>query len=182
MKQNTNSLLPIESIQSKIFVIRGKKVLIDRHLAELYGVPTKVLNQAVKRNIKRFPLDFVFELTEEEIHNLRSQIVTSSWGGLRYKPYAFTENGVAMLSSVLNSERAIQVNIQIMRVFTKLREMLSTHEELKKKFEEWEKKYDTRPNKMDGRVQTVLEAFEEIKRLLNPSTNNKKRIGFIQED
>ena len=182
MKQNTNSLLPIESIQSKIFVIRGKKVLIDRHLAELYGVPTKVLNQAVKRNIKRFPLDFVFELTEEEIHNLRSQIVTSSWGGLRYKPYAFTENGVAMLSSVLNSERAIQVNIQIMRVFTKLREMLSTHEELKKKFEEWEKKYDTRLNKMDGRVQTVLEAFEEIKRLLNPSTNNKKRIGFIQED
>ncbi len=172
----------MESIQSKIFVIRGKKVLIDRHLAELYGVPTKVLNQAVKRNIKRFPLDFVFELTEEEIHNLRSQIVTSSWGGLRYKPYAFTENGVAMLSSVLNSERAIQVNIQIMRVFTKLREMLSTHEELKKKFEEWEKKYDTRLNKMDGRVQTVLEAFEEIKRLLNPSTNNKKRIGFIQED
>jgi len=181
MKQNSNSLLPIETIQSKIFVIRGKKVLIDRHLAELYGVKTKVLNQAVKRNIYRFPVDFMFQLTREEATNWKSQIVTSNNDtmGLRKIPYAFTENGVAMLSSVLNSTKAIEVNIQIMRVFTKLREMLSTHEELKKKFEEWEKKYDSRLNKIDGRVQTVLEAFEEIKRLLNPSSDNKKRIGFI---
>jgi hypothetical protein len=182
MKQNSNSLLPIETIQSKIFVIRGKKVLIDRHLSELYGVTTGRLNEQVKRNINRFPIDFMFQLDEAEYRNLISQFATSSWGGIRKLPFAFTENGVAMLSSVLNSPKAIEVNIQIMRVFTKLREMLSTHEELKKKFEEWEKKYDTRLNKMDGRVQTVLEAFQEIKRLLNPSTNNKKRIGFIQED
>jgi predicted nucleotide-binding protein (sugar kinase/HSP70/actin superfamily) len=107
------------------------------------------------------------------------QIGTSSWGGTRKLPYVFTEQGIAMLSGILNSDRAILVNIQFMRVFTKLREMLSTHEELKKKFEEWEKKYDARLNKIDGRVQTVLEAFEEIKRLLNPPIQKKNKIGFL---
>jgi phage regulator Rha-like protein len=105
--------------------------------------------------------------------------VTSSWGGSRYLPYAFTEHGIAMLSSVLNSPKAIQVNIQIIRAFIKLREMLSTHEELRKKFEELEKKYDTRLNKLDHRMQSVFEAFEEIKRLLNPPQDKRKRVGFV---
>ena len=115
--------------------------MLDRDLAELYQVETKVLKQAVRRNINRFPEDFMFELTEDEFEILRSQIVTSSWGGMRYVPMAFTELGVAMLSSVLKSDRAIQVNIQIMRVFTKFRQMLSTHEDLKRKIEVMEKTY-----------------------------------------
>src|SRR4030042_6237664 len=123
----TSGIIPQEIIENKILFIRGKKVMLDKDLAMLYGVETKVLNQAIKRNITRFPEDFMFQLTSEEFQNLRSQIVTSSWGGQRYFPYAFTENGVAMLSSVLNSERAVDVNIQIMRTFTRLREMLLTH-------------------------------------------------------
>ena len=137
-----DTTVPVERITSKIYLFRGIKVMLDRDLAELYGVETKVLKQAVRRNIDRFPEDFMFELTKDEVENLRSQFVTSSWGGTRYPPMAFTEQGVAMLSSVLNSKRAIQVNIQIMRTFTKLREMLSTHEDLKKKIEAMEKKYD----------------------------------------
>ncbi len=122
-------------------------------LAKLYGVETKVLNQAVKRNIKRFPEDFMFQLTKkEEIESLRSQIVTSNRGGRRYQPYAFTEQGVAMLSSVLNSEKAIQVNIQIMRAFTRLREMVSTHKELKSKIEDIEKKV----NKHEKQFEIIL--------------------------
>jgi len=180
MNNKPDSLLPIENIQSKIFVIRGKKVLIDQHLAELYGVETKVLKRAVKRNIDRFPEDFMFQLSKDEAEILRCQIGTLRWGEhSKYMPFIFTEPGIAMLSSVLNSPRAIQVNIQIIRVFIKLREMLSTHEELRKKIEELEKKYDTRLNKIDGRVQTVLEAFEEIKLLLDPPADKKKKIGFI---
>jgi len=181
MTKKEDSLLPIESIQNKIFVIRSKKVLIDRHLAELYGVETKVLNQAVKRNLERFPEEFMFILTDDEFNSLRSQFVTLKGRGkhIKYLPYVFTESGVAMLSSVLKSPKAIRINIQIIKVFIKLREMLSTHEELKKKFEEWEKKYDARLNKIDGRVQTVLEAFEEIKRLLNPPIQKKNKIGFL---
>ena len=138
------SNIPAERITKKIYLIRGQKIMLDRDLAELYGVQTKVLKQAVRRNISRFPNDFMFELTDEEFQNWRSQIVTSKSDrmGLRYKPMAFTEQGVAMLSSVLNSKRAIQVNIQIMRAFTRLRQMLSTHDELKKKIESMEKKYD----------------------------------------
>ena len=137
-----NSLLPVETIANKIYVIRGQKVMLDRNLAELYGVETKVSKQAVRRNIGRFPPDFMFEINKKEFETLRSQIVTSSWGGLRYMPMAFTEQGVAMLSSVLNSDRAIQVNIQIIRTFTKLRSLLATHKDLKRKLEAMEKKYD----------------------------------------
>jgi hypothetical protein len=122
------ALVPIERITSKIYLIRGMKVMLDRDLAELYDVETKVLKQAVRRNIDRFPEDFMFELSKEEFKNLRSQFVTSSWGGVRYRPYAFTEQGVAMLSSVLKSERGIRVNIQIMRAFIKLRQFAQTHE------------------------------------------------------
>ncbi|MDI6751755.1 MAG: ORF6N domain-containing protein, partial [bacterium] len=119
-----NSLVPIERIENKILLIRGQKVMLDRELAELYEVPTRRLNEQVKRNIRRFPEDFMFQLTKEEFENWKSQIAISNSErmGLRHKPYAFTEHGILMLSSVLNSERAILVNIQIMRTFTKLRE------------------------------------------------------------
>ena len=133
--------------------------------------PASILKQAVKRNIKRFPSDFMFELTKEEFQNLRSQFVTSSWGGSRYVPMVFTEQGVAMLSSVLNSERAIQVNIQIMRTFTRLRNMLANHEELKGKIEAMEKKYD-------GQFRIV---FEAITQLIADDEKPKKKIGYIKE-
>lgn len=162
-------IVPKGLIESKICVIRGKNVMLDHDLAELYDVTTKVFNQAVKRNIARFPEDFMFQVTTEELNNLRSQSVTSRHGGRRYLPYAFTESGVAMLSSVLNSDRAIKVNIQIMRIFTRLREMMSTHEELKRKIEAMESKYD-------DQFQIV---FNAIKTLLEPPAESAKgKIGF----
>src|SRR5580658_5157249 len=118
------------SIERRIYFVRGQKVITDNDLAVLYRVPTKAFNQAVRRNMLRFPADFMFQLTSDETENLRSQFVTSSWGGRRYLPYVFTEQGVAMLSSVLKSDRAIQVNIAIMRAFVKVRELLATHQEL----------------------------------------------------
>lgn len=164
------NLLPVERITSKIFLIRGSKVMLDRDLAELYGVETRVLKQAVRRNIKRFPEDFMFELSKQEFGHWRSQFVTSKRDrmGLRYAPMVFTEQGVAMLSSVLKSDRAILVNIQIMRAFTQLRRMLATHKDLKKKIEEMEKKYD----------QQFQVVFEAIRRLLAADEKPKKRIGF----
>lgn len=161
-------IVPQQVIESKIFIIRGKRVMLDKDLAILYGVETKMLNRAVKRNIERFPEDFMSQLTKEEFDNLRFHFGTSSWGGQRYLPNAFTENGVAMLSSVLNSKRAIQVNIQIMRTFTKIREMLATHKELKQKIEEMEKKYDYQ----------FKVVFDAIKQLIEPPRSHKKRIGF----
>ncbi|RJR15273.1 MAG: ORF6N domain-containing protein [Nitrospiraceae bacterium] len=131
-------IIPQEVVESKILFIRDKKVILDRDLAMLYGVETRTLNQAVKRNIKRFPPDFIFQLTAEEMKNWKSQIVMSNQEkmGIRRRPYAFTENGVAMLSSVLNSERAITVNIQIMRTFTRIRELLSTDNNLARRLDE----------------------------------------------
>ena len=137
------SIIPQERIEKSILLIRGHKVMLDSDLAELYDVTTKVLVQAVKRNIERFPEDFMFQLTREEFDNLRSQIVTSSWGGRRYPPYAFSEQGIAMLSGVLKSKRAIHVNIEIMRAFVKLREMLASHKDLARKLNTLERKYDT---------------------------------------
>ena len=142
--------------------------MLDRDLAELYEVETRVLKQAVRRNIARFPEDFMFELTNQELTNLRSQIVTSSWGGSRYKPMAFTEQGVAMLSSILRSDRAIQVNIQIMRTFTKIRHMISVSEELKQEIAELRKQ-------TDERFQVV---FEVLDRLLAGDDAPKRKIGF----
>jgi len=130
------------NIESKILFIRGQKVMLDANLAELYEVETKELNRAVKRNFERFPDDFMFQLSAEEFDNLRFQFGTSRWGGRRYPPYAFTEQGVAMLSSVLRSSRAIQVNIAIMRTFVQLRQMLSTNAELSRKLMAMEKNYD----------------------------------------
>jgi ORF6N domain len=171
MGRGTNSgVLHPERIIRSIYWIRDKKVMLDRDLADLYGVRTKALKQAVRRNMKRFPEDFMFELTKDELKNWRSQIVTSNSDkmGLRYSPMAFTELGVAMLSSVLSSERAIQVNIQIMRAFTRLREMLVGHEDLKRKIEDMERRYD-------GQFRVV---FEAIKELLAGETQPKRKIGF----
>jgi len=138
------TIIPSERIEKAILLIRGQKVMLDRDLAELYDVQTKVLNQAVKRHANRFPDDFMFQLTREESANLKSQSVTSSsgWGGRRTFPYAFTEQGVAMLSSVLNSDRAVEVNIAIVRAFVRLREMLASHADLARKLEELEAKVD----------------------------------------
>ncbi len=148
---------------------------MDFDLALLYQVPTKRSNEQVKRNIKRFPEDFMFQLTEAEIENLRSQIATSSYGGRRYLPYAFTEQGIAMLSSVLNSERAIQVNIAIMRAFVKLRQILASNKELADKLKELE----VRVGKHDQQIAVI---FEVIKRLMAPPEEKpKKRIGFHTE-
>jgi hypothetical protein len=165
-----DKLVPEEIIESKILFIRGKKVMLDRDLAVLYGVETKALKQAVKRNPKRFPEDFMFELTQDELNDWRSQFVTSKADkmGLRHPPYAFTENGVAMLSSILNSERAIMANIQIMRTFTRLREILASHKDLARRLDDLENKYDAQ-----FRV-----VFEAIRQLMTPPVTPKRKIGF----
>ncbi len=162
--------IPPERVERRILLIRGQKVMLDADLAELYGVPTKVLNQAVKRNADRFPADFMFQLTRSESEILRSQFVTSNEGrgGRRYNPLAFTEQGVAMLSSVLRSERAVQVNIAIMRAFVKLREMLASHRHLARKLEEMEKRYDAR----------FKVVFDAIAQLMTPPDKRLRRIGF----
>ena len=162
-----------EKIENKILLIKGKKVMLDIDLAELYQVKTKVLNQAVKRNLRRFPKDFMFQLTREE----KEEVVTNCdhLSNLRFSrvlPYSFTEQGVAMLSSVLNSERAVNVNIQIMRTFTKLREMIESSKELKLKIEDLEKKYDKQ-------FQIV---FDAIKYLIEPEIKPKRKIGFYMAD
>jgi hypothetical protein len=166
------TLVPIELIASKIYLIRDIKVMLDRDLAELYGVETKRLKEQVRRNIERFPQDFMFVLTKQELKNLRSQFATSSWGGARYIPMAFTEQGVAMISSILKSKRAIEVNIAIIRAFVKLREMMATHKDLKRKIESMEKKYDEQ-------FQIV---FEAIKQLLSEEDKPKKKIGFTVKE
>ena len=179
------SLVPVERIEGLIFLIRGQKVMLSAELAELYGVQPKVLIQAVKRNIERFPSDFMFQLTRQEVTILKSQIVTSSYTStyrsrsqivtlkrgqnIKYLPYAFTEQGVAMLSSVLRSKRAVRVNIEIMRAFVRLRRLLSTHADLARKLEELEKKYDSQ-------FQVVFEAIRQL--MMPPEPSPKKEIGF----
>lgn len=145
-------------------------MILDEDLAQLYEVETKVLVQAVKRNLDRFPADFMFQLTQNEFDLLRSQSVTSSWGGRRYPPYAFTEQGVAMLSSVLRSERAVQVNIAIMRAFVQLRQIISSHADLARKLSALENKYDTQ-------FKVVFEAIREL--MISPKPTKKKPIGFV---
>lgn len=164
-------IIPIEIVEQKIYLVRGHKVMLDRDLAELYGVETRVLNQAVRRNINRFPEDFMLSLTREEIMNL-SQIVISS--GIKHAPsvFAFTEQGVAMLSTVLRSERAIEVNISIMRAFVKLREMILSNKELSRRLGDLEKKYDK---------QFKL-VFDAIRQLMTPPETKKRKIGFGPEE
>ena len=164
-----DSLIPLEYIEKRILLLRGEKVLLDADLAGLYGIETKVLVQAVKRQRDRFPDDFMFQLSVEEFADLRSQSVTSSgWGGRRYPPYAFTEQGVAMLSSVLNSPRAIRVNIEIMRAFVRLRRMIYSHRELAAKLAVLERKYDSQ----------FKAIFDLLKKLASPSGKERKPIGF----
>ena len=161
--------LPAERILHAILVLRGERVLLDSDLATLYGVETRLLVQAVKRNAERFPDDFMFQLSPQEWTSLKSQtVIPSSWGGRRTAPYAFTELGVAMLSSVLNSERAIQANIAIMRAFTQLRGMLAVHSDLARQLEALEKKYD-------GQFRVVFQALRD---LMEPPPIPKKPIGF----
>ena len=168
---NDKMIVPDEVVMSKIYLIREEKVMLDRDLAELYGVETKQLKRAVRRNEKRFPLDFMFELTREEFDHLRSQIDTSSWGGTRYVPMAFTEQGVAMLSSVLNSDRAIEVNIQIIRIFTKLRKMLLTHKDLLAKVSELEAK-------VSNQDKSIRQIFAYLKELIQEKDQPREPIGF----
>jgi hypothetical protein len=168
---NNQSLIPVERIEKTILFIRRQKVILDTDLAGLYGVETKVLIQAVKRNLERFPEDFMFQLIKDESDALRSQIVTLKLGRgqhRKYLPYAFTEQGVAMLSSVLHSPQAVQVNIEIMRAFIRLRQLLSSNTELARKLEALEKKYDAQ----------FKEVFEAIRSLMVPPETKKRPIGF----
>ena len=164
-------IIPAERIARNLFFLRGQKVILGQDLALLYGVPVGSLTQAVKRNSGRFPKDFAFQLTAEEFANLKSQIVISSWGGLRSRPYAFTEQGVAMLSSVLKSERAVKVNIAIMRAFVTLREALETSRELAQKFSELE----NRVGKHDQEISAIIDA---IRQLMAPPEKPHREIGF----
>jgi len=166
-------VIPDEVILSKIYYVRDLKVMIDSDLAELYGVETRRLNEQVKRNISRFPEDFMFQLTEDEFSNLISQIATSSWGGRRKPPFVFTEHGVLMLSSVLNSERAIKVNIQIMRIFTKVRQLLSDNLNVRLEIEEIKKKLVNQ----DKNIELVFNYLDElIEKQENPES--RREIGF----
>lgn len=175
-KKKANLAIPDELITDKIYLIRGKRVMLDRDLAKLYDIETKVLKQAVRRNIDRFPDDFMFELNNQELADLRSQFVTSSWGGSRYVPMAFTEQGVAMLSSVLNSKQAIKVNIQIMRVFTKVREILMDNLSVRLEIEEIKKKLENQ----DKNIELVFTYLDElIEKQENPAP--RKKIGFKQK-
>ncbi len=156
-------LVSTDFIATKILFLRDDKVLLDADLALLYGVETKVLKQAVRRNIDRFPPDFMFELTQEEFANLRSQFVTSSWGGQRYPPFAFTEQGVAMLSGILNSPRAIETNIAIMRTFVALRKLMESNQDLATKIRQLERKYDQRFKLVFDTIQQLIKQEKEAR-------------------
>jgi hypothetical protein len=172
MGMDSQPVLPQEGIINRIYLLRGEKVMLSTDLAKLYQVAPKILVQAVKRNSHRFPEDFMFQLSSEEFLHLKSQIVTSSWGGLRRAtPYAFTEQGVAMLSSVLHSKRAVQVNIEIMRAFVRLRMMLATHEGLARQLADLEKKYDAQ----------FKVVFDAIRELMKPPEPSRRQIGFRRD-
>jgi hypothetical protein len=161
-------LIQSERIEKRILFLRGQKVMLSTDLAELYEVEPRILVQAVKRNNERFPEDFMFQLNLQEVRNLKSQFVISSWGGKRFLPYAFTEQGVAMLSSVLHSKRAVRVNIEIMRAFVKLRALIASNKDLAKRLDELEKKYDSQ----------FKVVFDAIRELMTPAGPPKFRIGF----
>ena len=165
-------LAETELIEMRILLLRGHRVMLDAHLAELYAVETRELNKAVKRNLERFPEDFMFQLTYQEVRNLKFQFGTSSWGGTRKLPRAFTEQGVAMLSSVLRSKRAVQVNIEIMRAFVRLRRIIASNKDLAKRLDELEKKYDAQ----------FKSVFDAIRQLMTPQLPLYRRIGFRREE
>jgi hypothetical protein len=173
--RTSKQIIAVQGIAQSIRWIRGQRVLLDSDLATLYGVTTGNLNKAVKRNRERFPSDFMFQLTPEELTNLRFQFGIPSWGGRRVRPYAFTEQGVAMLSSVLHSERAVKVNIAIMRAFVRLREALETNRELARKFRELEQ----RVGKHDEEIAGIIEA---IRQLMAPPEKSRREIGFYVQE
>jgi hypothetical protein len=171
--KNETAIIPAERIDRAILVFRGQRIMLDEDLANLYQVEVKALNQAVKRNLDRFPEDFMFQLTKEETEILRSQSVTSSsWGGRRTLPYAFSEQGVAMLSSVLRGKRAVRVNIEIMRAFVRLRRMLQANTVLARQLRDLEKKYDSQ----------FKVVFDAIRQLMVPADKKRHRIGFKAEE
>jgi hypothetical protein len=182
-KKNTEPALHDEVITSKIYLVRGQRVMLDKDLSELYGVTTGNLNKAVKRNLLRFPGDFMFQLTGVEFKDLMFQNGISSWGGTRKLPYAFTEQGVAMLSSVLNSDQAIEVNIRIIRIFTRMRQLILTHKDILLKLEQIEKtliEHNVNLKKHDEEIQLI---FKYLKELLNPPQQRWKRIkGYKHSD
>ncbi len=180
--RSMNALIPLERVESRILFIRGEKVIVDSDLAELYGVTTKAFNQAIKRNIHRFPDDFMFQLTADEVDSMRSQIATTSpilWsqivtskerrGGRRYMPYVFTEHGALMAANILNSDRAVEASVQVVRAFVKLRQMLSSNADLSRKVEALERKYDA----------NFKVVFNEIKKLMTPPPLPQNKIGFL---
>jgi hypothetical protein len=177
-KKELQVLAVEQKILARIYFIRGEKVMLDKDLAGMYGVETKVFNQSIKRNIDRFPKDFMFMLSEKEWENLRSQFVTSSWGGVRYRPNVFTEQGVAMLSSILNSKTAIDVNIRIIRVFTKLREFALTHKEILLQLSKLEK--ETKGNRKD--IENIFMVLKELLEQQRKPSLPKNRIGFKHYD
>ena len=168
----SSSGVSADQVTHSILVIRGQKIRLDIHLAELYGVETKALKRAVRRNQERFPEDFVFQPTKQELTNLRRQFGTSSWGGHRYSPYAFTEQGVAMLSSVLRSPKAVAVKIEIMRAFVRLRQLISSNRELAQKLDE----LDRRVSKHDAAISDIIAAIRRL--MVPPDPGNKRSIGF----
>ena len=178
VKKELQVLVAEQKILNKIYVIRAEKVMLDQDLADMYAVETKQLKRQVKRNIERFPKDFMFELTKKEFENLRSQIVTSSWGGTKYIPMAFTEQGIAMLSSVLNSKTAIEVNIRIIRVFTKLKEYALTHKEILLQLAKLEK--EVKGNSKD--IENIFLVLKELLEKQSKPTPPRNKIGFKNYD
>jgi phage regulator Rha-like protein len=169
------AIVPVGHIEQRILMIRGERVMLDSDLAALYGVETKLLVRTVKRNVERFPRDFMFQLTSKEFENLRCQIGTSSrWGGRRYRPYAFTEHGAIMAASVLNSERAVKVSVYVVRAFVKLREILGAHKQLARKLAELEKRLEGH----DEQIAALIEAIREL--MAPPPAAERKRIGFTR--
>jgi len=184
-KKELQALMIEQKILNRIYVIRGEKIMLDRDLAEMYGVETRVLNQSIKRNLSRFPKDFMFQLSEKEFKNLISQNVTSSWGGTRKLPYAFTEQGVAMLSSVLNSETAIEVNIRIIRVFTKMRAFALTHKEILMQLAKLEKEVSSNNRNTEKNSRDIENIFMVLKELIEKQQKPlppRNKIGFKNYD
>jgi len=179
MNEESNLMVPDELIMNKIYLIRGQKVMMDNDLAELYSVETRRLNEQVRRNIDRFPEDFMFQLNKAEFDDLKSQFATSSWGGRRKLPYVFTEHGVLMLSSVLNSERAIKVNIQIMRIYIRLRQMLLLHKDILLKLDHIQHKLSDH----DDKILLIFEYLRQLEQTRQQQQDqaDRKRIGFRQE-
>ena len=177
VKKIESAIIPDELVMNKIYIIRGQKVILDRDLAKLYNVDTKHLKEAVKRNIARFPEDFMFEMKKEELENWRSQFATSKSDkqGLRYSPFCCTEQGVAMLSGILNSETAIRVNIQIIRVFIKMRELIMTNKDILLQLEKMERK-------LTKHDEDIILIFQYLKKLLTPPQLPRQRIGFRKDD